>query len=144
MAYTIQVDENCGLIFVHYSMPTSVSELREVAIQNSTDPARTKLRKRIHDLRSVSFEAGIDSEEIRAYAEFYGNLRDELTGLEIRVASIMSRDLEYGLARMWEIRVETRSTANKKEVRVFRTFREAANWVGLAEDYPDLSSCALV
>jgi len=81
----------------------------------------------LHSLWDFSHAEGIDNltpEEVRALVLLVGT-RWKST-LRVRSALVVSRELEYGLARMYEIQL---SATSDNEIRVFKDLEEATRWV---------------
>jgi hypothetical protein len=137
MARTIDVDETAGCIFVRYTPPIGVGEIIEVFEEIVADPELRAIPRRIHDLRLAPPD--FESTELRAIAGRAELIRKQLSArerLERRVAAILPEDLGYGLGRMLEVFMQD-TEREEPQFRAFRSFREAANWVGLGDDYAD-------
>jgi hypothetical protein len=50
-----------------------------------------------------------------------------------RAALVVARLVDFGLARMYEMRMES---VSKQEIRVFTNINEAAEWLGITEELP--------
>ena len=77
------------------------------------------------DLSKAEGIADLSIEEIRAVVLLVGSKWH--TNLRVRSALVVSQDLDYGIARMYEIQLSA-STSN--DIRVFKNVEEAQEWVG--------------
>ena len=82
----------------------------------------------LHSLWDFSLAEGIDNlttEEVRALVLLVASKWN--TSSRVRSALVVTRELEYGLARMYEIQLSAMSDI---EIRVFKELDEAKKWVG--------------
>ena len=82
----------------------------------------------LHSLWDFSLAEGIDNlttEEVRALVLLVASKWN--TSSRVRSALVVTRELEYGLARMYEIQL---SAMSDNEIRVFKELDEAKKWVG--------------
>ena len=81
----------------------------------------------LYSLWDLSHAEGIDNlttEEIRVLVLLVGSKWN--TSSRVKSALVVSRELEYGLARMYEIQL---SAASDNEIRVFKDLEEATRWI---------------
>lgn len=137
MSRTIYIDDDRRCIFVRYTPPVDIGELIEVMEDTFEEPDMREIPWRIHDLRIAS--PNFASTELRAVAgraELLRKLLSEGERSDRRVAAIVPEDLGYGLGRMLEVFMHD-SEREDPQFRVFRSFEQAAEWVGLGADHPD-------
>ena len=70
------------------------------------------------DLSSVS------AEEVRSFAEFVGRHRGK--GGRGKTALVVSRDLEYGMSRMYQVLMKIQASA---DITIFQDINEAKEWM---------------
>jgi hypothetical protein len=78
--------------------------------------------RRLWDFREVDLSA-INSETIRQMAKYSLSFPPGIN--DVKVAFVTAKTLEYGLSRMFEMF----SADAKSMVRVFKTMKEAENWM---------------
>ena len=81
----------------------------------------------LYSLWDLSHAEGIDNlttEEIRVLVLLVGSKWN--TSSRVKSALVVSRELEDGLARMYEIQL---SAASDNEIRVFKDLEEATRWI---------------
>jgi len=76
------------------------------------------------DLRDAKFQS-VSSAEVQRVSDFVAAHWG--TGGKSRAALVVSRDFEFGMTRMYEIFLESRSSVR---VRVFRDLDKALKWIG--------------
>ena len=79
----------------------------------------------IWDLSQAEGISNMSIDEIRAVVLLVGSKWN--TSLRVRSALVVSQELDYGIARMYEIQLNA-STDN--DIRVFKNLQEAEKWVG--------------
>jgi hypothetical protein len=137
MSNTIHIDGDRRCIFVRYTPPVGVGEIIDVMEDTFDDPELRDIPWRIHDLRIASPD--FPSTELRAVAgraELLRKLLSQRERTDRRVAAIVPGDLAYGLGRMLQVFMHD-SEREDPQFRVFRSFEQAAEWVGLGADHPD-------
>jgi hypothetical protein len=80
------------------------------------------------DLSQAEGISDLSIEEIRAVVLLVGS--KWRTNLRVKSALVVSRELDFGMARMYEIQLGA-ETAN--DIRVFKNVAEAEEWVGNGE-----------
>jgi len=83
------------------------------------------------DLSQAEGIADLSLEEIRAVVLLVGSKWH--TNVRVRSALVVSHDLDFGIARMYEIQLGA-ETAN--DIRVFKNVEEAQEWVGSIANKP--------
>ena len=109
----IVLQEFCGTV--------GIVDLRDAAIRVSNDPLYRGRMNILMDLRAA--ELRISYEEIIEYTTFLTRF-----GPIARQAVVVSRYLEFGLARMFEQLSE--NLIERDELKVFFDMRAAVNWLG--------------
>lgn len=89
------------------------------------DPGFDGSLNSLWDLSQAEGIADLSIDEIRAVVLLVGSKWH--TNLRVRSALVVSQDLDYGIARMYEIQLSA-STSN--DIRVFKNVEEAQEWVG--------------
>jgi hypothetical protein len=123
MPITVRIDQEAGIRFNEVSGSLTLDELlstlREIYSQPDFDPDLNVL----WDLRNSTVEA-FAFEEAKYTADFVGD-HWGVSGSS-RAAFVVSKDEHYGLARMYEQLLRSRSSS---KVMVFRDFDEAVSWL---------------
>ena len=127
MPFTVSIDSATGTSIVVGKAELTVPEILEGIKSNCEMPGFTGARS-LWDLRDASFS--LSREEVRSLAEFAG--RGSTLRPPARLAFVASRNLEFGLLRMFEAFREQEGV----EIEVFRDYEEALKWVN-GEDGPD-------
>jgi len=130
MAYRLSADRESRCIFIRYTGEKAADDVRDVIDAVAADPGMRAYPSRLHDFRSVA--GGIDSERLRALAGYATTRREELGGGR-RTAIVVARDVSFGEARIYQAYSEIAD----REIRVFRSFEEAAAWLGLPVGFRD-------
>lgn len=97
----------------------TLPDLREAAAQFWREVRAPEARV-LWDLREATFD--LSSDDVRTFAEF-GKRESPFAGL--RMAFVVTRDLEYGLVRMFEVFRENSRT----QTAVFRDRAQAVEWL---------------
>lgn len=123
MAHEIGLDEQLGVVVVHYSGDVSFEEITEVMDEAIELPGFHEGLKAVGDFRNC--DLSITSDDINrlvAYAK-----RNDLAWGDTRWALIAEKDYIYGLARMYM----AKSNEMHVETCVFRNNAEADDWLGI-------------
>jgi len=94
-------------------------QLREIYSSQEYDPDMDV----VWDLREADFSA-IKASEVKSFMEFVR--KHWGVGGKSRAALVVSRDLDYGLSRMYEILMEGATTST---ITVFKNIDEAKQWI---------------
>jgi hypothetical protein len=100
-----------------------LDEARNALAAIYDDPQYDPDSHALWDLRDAVL-SGFSADQIRSLASYVGE-RWGASGRN-RAALVVSRDLDFGLARMYEQLLTGRTTS---EVRVFRVYSEAIDWL---------------
>ena len=119
MAFSILLDSRAGVFIATCSGTITLEECKQGAAAYWENPERGG-RPILWDLRDA--RVGLDAPEVREIAQFV--LQNQPTAPPPRVAFVTDRDVDFGLARMFEGFRENPATT----VRVFRNFDEALSW----------------
>lgn len=130
MAYVVRSDRELGCVFVRYEGEIGEADLSAVVEALARDPELRALPRRLHDLRAA--RVTLSAAEVRALAEHSRRLAGDL-GTGRRGALVSAEPAVFGQARMYQ----SYSDGLERSLGVFRTFAEAAAWLGLPEDTPD-------
>jgi hypothetical protein len=122
MPFSVRIEPGTGTALVACSGVLGAGEAREGAAAVWTAPGWNG-RSVVFDMRSAHFE--VSTEQIRAIAGF---ILENQPSPPARVAFVTGRDLEFGLARMYEAFRDHPST----RVRVFRDRDAAVAWAQAA------------
>lgn len=136
MSYEIRFDDASGCVIVQYEGELRIEEIVEAAIEIN-QPIYDHLPRRLHDGRSI--KGKIASADIHRLGGFAGSKFDDLSSAlfaERRTAIIASGDFYYGFARMLTGLTDQSSRRLDETFRVFRSFDEAAEWLGLPPGFP--------
>ncbi len=136
MPSKIVADADAALLYIRYSLPLTLDEIKTVIASNARKD-HDSLTKRLHDFRGAKTD--FDSKQMQALAGFVRSVRPQLT-TEVReqrrLALIVSDDLSFGLGRMYGSLTDD-EPGDLARARAFRSFDEASEWLGLPADYPD-------
>jgi hypothetical protein len=130
VAYVVRPDQRLGCIFVRYEGDIGETDLRAVVETLAGDPALRELPRRLHDLRAARLT--LSGVEVRALAERSRQLARDL-GAARRSALLTPEPAVFGQARMYQ----SYTDGLERALGVFRSFAEAAAWLGLPDDTRD-------
>lgn len=116
--YSIHPDQN--LIRQTLWGDITVSELREMVAALLIDPLYRKKMNVLADLREA--QVRIPYDQMVEYSQYINSLSD--IGHQ---AIVVGRQLEFGMARMYEQLTE--SSAKRQDLRVFFSLAEAEAWI---------------
>jgi hypothetical protein len=121
------IDKTIGLIRTTAAGRVTGDELVAYYHRLRSHPDFRSSLNEIFDLTDVT-EANVDGADVRRLS----GVTEEFTvrGVAVKVAIIAPRDLEFGLARMYEM-LQSRS---RNDVRVFRDRAEAEGWIFAPRD----------
>lgn len=131
MAIKYKVLPDQKIIITQAQAGVSIDEMRSHMSTVSSHPDIHPDFSHLFDLREAK-NINFNTNEVKQLAEF--SYFDDSS----KRAIVASSDLYYGMARMYEIFKES-SSAN---IRVFRTYEEAKEWIGLQEQNDSFSSKA--
>jgi hypothetical protein len=120
---TIQIDKKNNLRKHEVKGVISVLELKQHLESYYKSSMYGQSLNSLWDLRDADFSE-VKPEQIKKLAEMVGRYWGGPG--EAKSALVVSRDLDYGLTRMYEIIL---STINSNNVRVFRNIRAAEEWM---------------
>lgn len=120
MPISIQINENAGLAIVACSGVFQTVDARQAA-EALWQSTAWEGEAAVWDFREARIDA--TATQVRAFAEFI--LTHQRQPPPEKMAFVTQRDVEYGLARMFETYREDPRTA----FRVFRDYEEAVKWV---------------
>lgn len=128
MSVSVQVEPETGVAIICCSGVMGRADAEEGATALWRAPGWAG-KSAIWDFRDARFD--LSSAEVREMAQFI--LRHQPVPPPSRVAFVTGRDVDFGLARMYEAHREDSRTA----FRVFRDYDEAVRWTGaLAPEAP--------
>ena len=116
---TIDTDSVKGVVVGTVSSPLTLEDIREAAAAVWRDVEAPRIRV-LWDLREARFT--LSTSEIRDLAEF---AKEHSPFAQLRMAFVVTRDLEFGLLRMFEVFREARSVRTA----VFRDMEKALAWL---------------
>lgn len=125
MSIRYHIDADDGVVFSTAAGRLEIGEVLAYMERLRSDPAFSPAYRQLFDFRAVT-EVALDSSDLAKIAE------RNVFGAGTRRAFVASQDVVYGLARMFQVYVETPS----QELRVFREIDEARRWLGLAASEP--------
>jgi hypothetical protein len=123
MPITVRVDKEAGIRFNEVSGDVTLDEILSVLRGLYEKPNFDPNLNVLWDMRDANVGA-ISFEEAKYISDFAGSHWG--TSGRSRAAFVVSRDLHYGVARMFEQLLESRSP---NEVMVFRDYDEALSWL---------------
>lgn len=124
MSITFRVEPARELAVVAFEGDVSLDDIRSYRSSLAGDPAWRKEFRQLVDVRSAGLKA-LSAEAVRSLADRAEEL-DPVLGFG-KVAVVVSQDLHYGLARMYQ----AMSEGSAREVEVFRDPDSALSWLGL-------------
>jgi len=123
MATQYQIDAGIGLVFTIFRGAITFEEVVAHAVELRGDPAFHPRFTELLDLREVTF-TNLTFEEL----ELLSRTIDPFSRAARR-AIVASSDLMYETSRMYQA-----ARGAEENVQVFRTMKEARQWLGLADD----------
>jgi hypothetical protein len=124
MEITTEIDKKAGLrkhkVTGDLTVESLLAELGKIYSGTDFDADMDVL----WDLRDAKFPS-VSSAEVQRVSDFVAAHWG--TGGKSRAAMVVSRDFEFGMTRMYEIFLESRTSVR---VRVFRDLDEALKWIG--------------
>ena len=128
MATQYQIDPASGVVFTVFGGAITFEEVVAHAVELRGDPSFHPRFAELLDLREVTF-TNLTFEEL----ELLSRTIDPFSRAARR-AIVASSDLMYGTSRMYQ---EARGAEGN--VQVFRTMKEARQWLGLADEVADMN-----
>ena len=125
MEWSIDVNETQGIITVTLRGQLEVEGTLEALKSLWAEEDRTGINRALWDFREM-VAGGVTTVHLREMANRH--LRDRPDLPESLAAIVVSRDLEFGMARM----VEAFVSQGPVDMQIFRSMSEASNW--LAEE----------
>jgi len=122
MDWSIDVDETQGIITITLRGQLEVTGTLEALKSLWAEEARTGIKAALWDFREM-VAGGVTTLQLREMATRHMRDRPDLP--ETRAAIVVSRDLEFGLARM----VEAFVSEGPVDMQAFRDFSEASAWL---------------
>jgi hypothetical protein len=119
MRVSIEIEPETGFAIATCSGVLRFNELREAATA-LWETAAWRGKSAVWDLREA--EVDVSSEETREIAKFI--LRRQPTPPPAKIAFVTKRDVDFGIARMFQVFREDPATA----LCVFRDYEEAVCW----------------
>ncbi|UCF64357.1 MAG: hypothetical protein JSW33_00595 [bacterium] len=123
MAIRIKIIKPSGPIVMTASGNIGSKEIVKALQRTLTDPDFKKGMDILWDFQAVN-ESLVDTQEILDIVTFIKNHQDT-RGSNYRVALVVSRDLDYGLARMYE----AYSQGLPCQIQIFKNLNAAKNWL---------------
>lgn len=120
MGFSIRVDDETGVATVTYSGVVRVDDARESAAAFWKAPGWAG-RAAAWDFREAEFD--LSSSDVQEIARFI--LRNQPTPPPAKIAFVTGRDVDFGMARMFEVYRRSPDTA----FRVFRSYGDAISWL---------------
>ena len=122
MKYKFFIDKEINVSFAKFEGEITSNILGEYIRESYNDPDWQKNQNSLCDLREADLLLSSDemNEIVRSYAQ------DDQAN---KLAMIVSRDLEFGMSRMFEILTEDKGIW--KEYKIFRNITEAKQWLGI-------------
>ena len=118
MKAIFDIHEKDGALFISIEGDPTVSEIKQ-AIDRTRDNSGYRHMSRLWDFRNASFDFSAEElEEIASHASTTDSAPS-------RVAMLVSKDLSYGVSRMYEAYRKNPVT----DVKVFREESEALEWL---------------
>ena len=124
MAVSMRRDVATGVVIATCSGTLGVDDAKAGAGAVWNDPEWSG-KPIVWDLRLAHLDVG--AEDVREVARFV--LERQPSTPPPKVGFVTARDVDFGLARMFEVFRQSPST----EVRIFRDFDEAMSWAGTVE-----------
>jgi hypothetical protein len=119
MPFSMQMDAEAGIVIVTCSGELGLSDAKEGA-QTVWGKPEWSGRSIVFDFRSAQLD--VRATEVREIARFI--LERQPATPPPKIALVTSREVDFGLARMYEVLRQHPAT----EVRVFRDYEEAVSW----------------
>ena len=117
----LRINEEKNIAYIKLSGPLGKKVILSAFDLTVSDRRYKKGMVRLWDFRDADLSS-LDPETVTEMARY--SLRFPPGINDVKVAFVTSRDLEYGLARMFEM-----SSEAKTPIRVFRTMDEAEKWL---------------
>ena len=117
----LRIDEEKNIAYIKLSGLLNEKVILSAFDLTVSDKRYRKGMGRLWDFRNADLSS-LDSETIAAMAKY--SLRFPPGINDVKVAFVTSRDLEYGLSRMFEM-----SSGAPTPIRVFRAMDEAEEWM---------------
>jgi len=112
----------CHAISGEFSMDSLLSELSRFYDSPDYDPEMNVL----WDLRRLNGLSGLATSELTRLVTLVS--RRWISSQPRRAALVVSRMVDFGMARMYEMRMES---VSRQEIRVFTDFEQARQWLGM-------------
>ena len=121
MGYRFEIDQTRNLIRETWTGPVGLNDYETAIAQLARHPDYREGMDSITDYRDAEIKLSYDA--MRTLAS-----RSAATEKWGRVAIVVSRNVEYGLARMYEEMIEFHN-GHIKEFRIFNSIEEAERWL---------------
>jgi hypothetical protein len=125
MKYDFFIDKSLNVLFERFKGEITYQNFRDAIQKSYNHPDWQKDQNVLCDLREAALL--LSSDEMRQVIKSFPP--DDQAG---KLAMLISRDLEFGMSRMFEIISE--DTGIWKEYKIFREISEAKQWLGI-ENY---------
>lgn len=127
MDWSVDVNEELGTVAVTLRGQWELTGILEALESLWTEQVRTGILRALWDFRGVS-AGGVPTVQLREVANRH--LRDRPDLPESRAAVVVSRDLEFGMARMTEAFI----SEGPVDMQIFRDLSEASEWLTREDD----------
>lgn len=118
----ISIDTHNKIAIIDVGKMTTLNELQDAVLALLTHPDHVDGMEAIFDFREADL-VNISREDINSYAKW---LYPYLPKLAVKVATVVSRDLEFGIVRMWNTYSEGIIDQSRM---IFREMDAAQEWL---------------
>lgn len=118
----ITIDKASKIAIVDVGEACSISDIQKATTAMLAHPDHIDKMESIFDFRNANL-ASITSRDMERYAKW---LAPHIPRLALRTAILVTRDLEFGIIRMWNVYSENDAPQQRK---VFRDMDKAREWL---------------
>lgn len=117
----VNVDINEDYVKITYTGKISIENIKKAIEELHENPKRRSKMNSLWDLRNTDLK-DVKSRDLKELAYFISNKKEKISS---KIAIVVGKDVDFGVARMWEVYAEI----VPRERKVFRNMDEAIIWL---------------
>ena len=118
----IRMNKDYNIAVIRVAGTPTLEDIKDTVVELHEHQDHTPNMKELWDIREASLEK-FNAPELESLAYFLGNRMDRAAN---KVALVVGRDLEYGVARMWDVYASHPAPQDRQ---IFKDMDEAFNWL---------------
>jgi len=117
----VNIDINEDYVKITYTGKISIENIKKAIEELHENPKRRSKMNSLWDLRNTDLK-DVKSRDLKELAYFISNKKEKISS---KIAIVVGKDVDFGVARMWEVYAEI----VPRERKVFRNMDEAIIWL---------------